>query len=609
MAACVTLVQAQATLKVAPLIVSRTLPFRIGHYDCQQKLGGSYGEIYFAADSRDGRIVLVKFMEPFGQPAMFRQRFLIEARVACQCVHPNLIQTYEAGEMDGHYALVVEAPQGETLRTLIDRGMFADEAQALSISWQIAHAMAFLHQFGIVHRDLKPENIIVSAEGQVKLFDFGIARLSESRLQTEGDVGSSPLYMAPEQVRGEQATKQSDIYAFGVVLFHLLTRTHPYKLSGHEDLYNAIVFRDPNLEPLLQRGLRNAQAIEVVTACLQKGPAARPQSFDLVESYLQQFAPISSANTAAMLRAMSLPPPVPGMGPKVFEGARIVASLDAARAAAAAAAKEIKVEPAKKSKPLLWAALAGFVIIAGLGFAAWRFWPGMGRSVMAAKPSSGPLRGGSMTQVPLCQAMIGRDKEVVQVAPFEIDRMEVSNREFLQFCLDARYPKPYGAADKDPELPVVNVSIADARAYAKWAGKRLPTALEWETAARGTDGRKFPWGEEPLIERANVGNTGYLARVNARGDGASPYGALNMIGNVWEWVDQPAKLTPEMVQRLQHMFQPPIDLNESAFQIRGGSYMHSTTAQSFEELVWDFAVVPERSKRMDIGFRCARDSR
>ncbi|GEM_PF-2641333 len=587
--------------------MSRTLPFRLGQYDCQQKLGGHYGEVYFANDVRDGRSVLVKIMEPFGQPAMFRQRFLIEARVACQCVHQNLIQTYEAGEIDGHYALVMEAPQGETLRTMLDRGSFTDELQALGIAWQIAHGMAFLHRFGIVHRDLKPDNIVVSNEGAVKLFDFGLARLTESKLPTQSDLGQTPLYMAPEQVRGDEASKQSDIYAFGVVLFHLLTREYPYKMAGQEDLYNAIVYRDPYLDPLYRRGLRNPQAAEVVKSCLQKDPAQRPQSFDQLESFLRQFAPPDQiANTAAMLRAMSLPPPVPGVGPKVFENARIVAAVEATRAIEAAKRKR---QP-KKPFPWIWvgSGAAALVLIGALGFAAWKWMPrgGAAGGTASAHTKARPLHGGSMTSVPAGQALIGRDKAVVQLSAFEIDRMEVSNREFLAYCDDTGYAIPFGAVDKDPELPVINVSIDDARKYAKWAGKRLPSAIEWEAAARGSDGRKFPWGEEPILERANVGNTGYLLRANSRGDGASPYGALNMIGNAWEWVEQPAPLTKEDFHRVKHLFQPPLDPNEPSFQIRGGSYMHYTNAQTFEELVWDFAAVPARTKRMDIGFRCAR---
>jgi formylglycine-generating enzyme required for sulfatase activity len=245
--------------------------------------------------------------------------------------------------------------------------------------------------------------------------------------------------------------------------------------------------------------------------------------------------------------------------------------------------------------------------LGGAGFAAWKWIPrGAVGSTASANAKPGVLKGGLMSKVPAGQALVGKDKSVVQVAAFEIDRMEVSNREFLAFCEETGYPKPFGAGEKDPELPVINVSIEDARKYAKWAGKRLPTAVEWEVAARGFEGRKFPWGEDALLERANVGNTGYLLRVNSRGDGASPFGALNMIGNAWEWVEQSAPLTPEDFHRVKHLFHPPLDPNEPAFQIRGGSYMHYTNAQTFEELVWDFAVVPARTKRMDIGFRCAR---
>jgi formylglycine-generating enzyme required for sulfatase activity len=296
----------------------------------------------------------------------------------------------------------------------------------------------------------------------------------------------------------------------------------------------------------------------------------------------------------------------------VFESARIIAAVEATRALEAAKKRQAPSKDGSKLLPWKWIAVAaaGLIAIAGLAFAAWKWFP---REAIRARQQqqqtnerSAPLRGGSMVKVPQGQALLGRDKAVVQIVPFEIDRMEVSNREFLAFCDETGYPKPFGANEKDPELPVINVSIEDARKYAAWAGKRLPTAVEWEAAARGADGRKFPWGEEPILERANVGNTGYLLRANSRGDGASPFGALNMIGNAWEWVDQPATLTPEDFNRIKHLFTPPLEPNEPAFQIRGGSYMHYTNPQTFEELVWDFAAMPARTKRMDIGFRCAR---
>ncbi len=610
----------------------RPVPFRLGSYDCQQRLGGNYGEVYFAVDVNTQRTVLVKIMESFGQPAMFRQRFLVEARVACQCVHPNLIQTYEAGEIAGEYALIMEIPHGDTLRALIDRGSYIMEMDALGLAWQVAHAMAFLHGFGIVHRDLKPENIIVSQDGAVKLFDFGIARLAESKLPSEGDVSGTPLYMAPEQVRGEHASKQSDIYSFGVLLFHLLTRSYPYRMSGHEDLYNAIVYREPNMDLMVQRRLQTPGLMELVGACLRKDPAERPQSFDTVERFLQQIVRPQQPlpNTGAMLRAMSAPPPVPDEGPKVFQsiqtpvfvpppppplrsplgqpppiGIRTTAPVSKQTALTVGGGGAGDKKRPAFLIPLLFGLAFAAVVIAG-----WLFWPKLATSVARAKSPSLRSSGVStseMQNVPAGNAMVGRDREVAMVAAFEIDKTELSNKDYLEFSRATKRAHPDPLADLDPQLPVVNVSFEDAQAYCKWVGKRLPKAVEWEKAARGEDGRKFPWGNEPLIERANIGNTGYLARVNARGDGASPYGVLNMVGNVWEWVDQPSPLSPADFQQLQHMYTPPLDMKEAAFQIRGGSYMHNTTAETFEQLVWDAATAPARTKRKDIGFRCVRD--
>jgi formylglycine-generating enzyme required for sulfatase activity len=579
--------------------LDRTVPFRLGNYDCQQRLGGNYGEVYFAVDSRTQRNVLVKIMQPFGQPEMFRQRFLVEARVACQCVHERLIQTYEAGEIDGHYALVMEIPQGETLRALIDRGAYTAESEALLLAWQIAHAMAFLHSFGIVHRDLKPENIVVSPDGKMKLFDFGVARIADTKLQSDSTI--TPIYASPEQVRGEQPSRQSDVYSFGVVLFHLLTRDYPYRISGQEDLYNAIVHRPPVLDALRTRGLRNLQVVDLIESCLRKEPSQRPQSFDVIEGMLQNFAPAEEAHkTAAMLRAMALPPPVPGAGPKVFESMSMPVAAPPPKVVYAPI-------PGAKSRSLVRYSLIAVAFVLATSLGGWLLWSRLASASTRASSAAGPVLMAAMQKVPEGKAMVGKDRELTSIPAFEIDQTEVSNRDYITFCTATRRPKPQGIEDLDPLLPVVNVTFDEAKAFAKWAGKRLPTALEWERAARGDDGRKFPWGNEPLLERANVGNTGYLARVNARGDGASPFGVLNMVGNVWEWVEQPSRLAPEDFQRMQHLFNPPLDITEPAYQIRGGSYMHMTNPQTFEELVWDFAVVPGRTKRQDIGFRCAKD--
>lgn len=593
--------------------MANTVPFRIGAYTCQQRLGGNFGEVYYATHAETGQNVLVKIMQPFGQPQMFRQRFLVEARVACQCVHPNLIQTFEAGEIDGQYALVMEIPQGETLRAAIDRGAYTNEADALKLILHLTHAIAFLHNFGIVHRDLKPENIIIAPDGTMKLFDFGVARLGEAKLPAEGDLTGTPIYMSPEQVRGEAASKQTDIYSYGVLLFHILTRAYPYRLAGHEDLYNAVVSREPNLEPLLQRQLRATYLVDLIRTCLQKDPAQRPPSFDWIERFLRDASGgLAGApeNTAAMLRAMALPPPVPSAGPKVFSSSRTPVAVPKAPPGKA-------VPNAPKSNIALWAGL-GVALIAVLATGAF--------FVMKARPSAQsssqqqpqqqpsapvatsttPVTNVSMQRVPAGPALVGRDLELVQVPAYEIDQTEVSNASYLEFCQATGRECPPGIKDLDPQLPVVNVSFDDATAFAKWAGKRLPTAVEWEKAARGENGQKFPWGNEPELERANIGSTGYLARVNARGNGASPYGVLNLIGNVWEWVNEPVKLHPGDLQRMQFLLIPPVQPGEPAYQIRGGSFMHVVSTANLADLTWDFAPAPSRFKRNDIGFRCAR---
>ena len=142
-----------------------------------------------------------------------------------------------------------------------------------------------------------------------------------------------------------------------------------------------------------------------------------------------------------------------------------------------------------------------------------------------------------MVLVPAGEFGFGGDKQRIALPAFYVDQTEVPNAEYAKFCqatnraLPDRFP-----ADK-PDYPLVNVTIGDARAFAEWAGKRLPNAFEWEKAARGVDGRTFPWGNEHDPARANVG-THQLRPVDDFAGGASPFGALQMVGNVWEFVDQ-----------------------------------------------------------------------
>ena len=210
---------------------------------------------------------------------------------------------------------------------------------------------------------------------------------------------------------------------------------------------------------------------------------------------------------------------------------------------------------------------------------------------------------GEMVLVAAGPFLFGQKKEQAQLPSFYVDRTEVTNAAYSQFCdgTHHRLP-PYFPADK-PGYPVVNVTIEDAKAFAAWAGKRLPKALEWEKAARGTDGRLYPWGETPDKARANVG-TGELEPADDFVGGASPYGASQMIGNAWEFVDEIVTPSAGALTYFQDKLKPVPTAAETWYQIRGEAF---NSDKLEEAAIWDSGTVPARWREANLGFRCVRD--
>jgi formylglycine-generating enzyme required for sulfatase activity len=193
----------------------------------------------------------------------------------------------------------------------------------------------------------------------------------------------------------------------------------------------------------------------------------------------------------------------------------------------------------------------------------------------------------------------GPDKKAVNLGPFYMDEAEVSNADFAAFCQATGCIAPTGA----PDLPVVNITIAEARAFAKWKGKRLPTALEWERCARGVDSMLYPWGDLEDAALANVRDNPTLKThtlLPVRSYRATP--TYQMAGNAWEMLDTPGTPTEADITHFATLMTPAPTAQEKWIQIRGGSF---NTPLS-DAIAYKFVLIPERYATADIGFRCAR---
>ena len=252
------------------------------------------GEVYRARDTRLGRDVALKILpESFAREGDRLRRFEQEARAVAALNHPNIlavfdIGTHTEGQESGSPFLVSELLEGESLRAVLDRGV-VPQRKTIEYGVQIAHGLAAAHEKGIVHRDLKPENIFVTKDGRIKILDFGLAKLAQkagadpddvtltSERTAAGVVMGTASYMAPEQVRGEGADPRTDIFAFGAVLYEMLSGVRAFRRDTAAETMTAVLKDDP--PELSDPGHLVSPALErIVRRCLEKNPEQRFQS-------------------------------------------------------------------------------------------------------------------------------------------------------------------------------------------------------------------------------------------------------------------------------------------------------------------------------------------
>ncbi|HQO27273.1 MAG TPA: serine/threonine-protein kinase, partial [Acidobacteriota bacterium] len=277
----------------------------VSHYRIIEKLGeGGMGVVYKAEDTTLQRTVALKFLPPeLTRDAEAKQRFLHEARAAARLDHPNICTVYEVGESDGQLFLAMACYEGMTLREKLKAGPLP-WAEAAALAMQAAAGLSEAHLHGIVHRDIKPANLFLTSKGQLKLLDFGLAKLTGASVLTKsGSTMGTAAYMSPEQVAGRAAEAQSDLWSLGVVLYEMVSGRTPFAGDYAQAVMYGILNEAP--VPLEKLGIAAPAALqEILTKCLTKRPEERYASAEeLGRALATCLGPEESAAALASLRS------------------------------------------------------------------------------------------------------------------------------------------------------------------------------------------------------------------------------------------------------------------------------------------------------------------
>ncbi len=272
------------------------------HYEIKEMLGqGGMGVVYRAVDTRLGRPVALKVLkEDIAHDPDRKRRFLHEARSASAISHPAIAQVYEVDEADGVLYMALEFVEGQTVRQLIARREL-DLLGAVEIAIQVTEGLSRAHEKGIVHRDIKADNIMVTPDGHVKILDFGLAKLLdpqassisgqsniETMAQTQfGTVMGTVAYMSPEQARGKDIDRRSDLFSMGVVLYEMVTGELPFKGQSALDTMHAIAFEEVRPVTVVRRDLP-ADLQRILSRCLRKRAEDRYQNAEALEEDLKK---------------------------------------------------------------------------------------------------------------------------------------------------------------------------------------------------------------------------------------------------------------------------------------------------------------------------------
>jgi serine/threonine-protein kinase len=578
---------------------------KIGVYRVEKMIGrGGMATVYKVLDVPKQRVAALKVLKKrFSSSLKAIARFDREFLALESLDHPNIVRVLDKGVEGGINYFVMEYVDGASLSRLLRYRKLTLNTKA-QILLQAAAALDYAHRRGIVHRDVKPDNILIDRTGRARIADFGIAQITRSRLPlTSITVVSSFMgtadYMAPEQrVDAKSVDHRADIFSFGVMLYEVFTGRLPL---GNFALPSQV---NPELSKRMDG---------IILRALRQDPAERYQSMAELADDLKREMQTSGlsklkARLSLILQTESW---------RRFLNIRVVGAVSLFGIIIGG---------------LLWlfSALGGPLTTApGPATDAPGGSPdGSAPLARPADPSAAkqpPHTPKNMVFIPAGTFIMGSESEFSNERPrrkvhldaYYMDMYEVANAEYKEFVDATGHPVPYkNAFWAEPfnwrngtyppgkgDHPVVLVSWKDAAAYAKWAGKRLPTEAEWEKAARGTDPRIWPWGDAWDVNRCNTKESfvNSTQPVYLHAKGKSPYGCYNMAGNVMEW-------TADWYSENYYARAPsknPLGPVTGALKVaRGGAWDSNINLYARTGYRHYF---PPDEKSPAIGFRCAKD--